>query len=846
MAETTQTTQTQNLTWKLNPQDHKKSIFDKVKCREHPNVLMINGFIKNEMGISTIQPDWEYKTELEHMIKYKHSIKNDIAFVQHKLPQHKWGRVNAVKSLTLGLMVRGTRHSLAQQNYIDIDMCNCQVQLLNQMSKIESSENDSEYEYLNKYCENYKNCRNDVVEYYNCDKDAAKQLFLQLTFGGSFKEWVKEFDIQTNDNKPMPFLNGFEKDMIKIKNQVYAYNRDTIAKDLKRSNPQKYKDENKLKRSVLAVWGQTLERYCQELAISYLVEDKKFKLEDIIPCQDGFMILKEVFYDTLINDIQTHIAKQTRIHMSWAIKAFDESYEIPEYDGYKSFTDWSNCFSTKELAQIFLKEFNHLVCCERCQGTMINVFTYNELQKRWYNDNEHYQLQKIISENLYENVKKLFAYEKKIFTPKEREILEKRLREQTSNTNSIQSIIKHIIPDLIDKGALFDANPILLGFKNGVLNLSRLHTTDHFRDYEYDDYITTSTNYDYIPYDPYNSEMETQKNKMKQIINDFMPNEKVQHMLLQILASALDGNLYEYFYCLNGKGGNGKGLIGKFMKACLGDYFCCPSNDIIKDQKANKNGASPDLMNLRKKRYINFTEIDGDLINTAVRKLTGGDPVSARALYGSITEFVISATFAGEFNTPPQLKGKVEESDYRRYIHIGFEICYTNDPKKIGQTINNIQYKKAIPYYKSNEYIEQMKLSFLYILLDTYKASCINNEEYKPFEFDIPTCIRQSSNKFLDNQNYFKFIFEILFEKVDDDNKKNFKESKTKLKLKDMYELIKTSEDWKEKTTAKERTNQYGRDGFYEYCFKHHECDTFKKTHYMKGVKTVEGQEDDE
>ena len=75
----------------------------------------------------------------------------------------------------------------------------------------------------------------------------------------------------------------------------------TIIDDVLKENPtkyQKYKTEKSIlkakKRTCLSLFYQTIERHIQEGMTLFLVQEKKFILEDIIPCQDGFMILKKI------------------------------------------------------------------------------------------------------------------------------------------------------------------------------------------------------------------------------------------------------------------------------------------------------------------------------------------------------------------------------------------------------------------------------------------------------------------------------------------------------------------------------------------------------------------------
>ena len=57
---------------------------------------------------------------------------------------------------------------------------------------------DIECPELTKYVMNRKQVLNDVMNYYNVKRDQAKQLFIILLYGGSFRSWNNEHKIKNN------------------------------------------------------------------------------------------------------------------------------------------------------------------------------------------------------------------------------------------------------------------------------------------------------------------------------------------------------------------------------------------------------------------------------------------------------------------------------------------------------------------------------------------------------------------------------------------------------------------------------------------------------------------------
>jgi len=289
------------------------------------------------------------------------------------------------------------------------------------------------------------------------------------------------------------------------------------------------------------------------------------------------------------------------------------------------------------------------------------------------------------------------------------------LRNKTSDGQSIRNIITHALCDAlpVPEGG-FDDKPYLLGFENGVMELP----TQRFRPYHFDDFMTLTTGYDYEEPNFDDAATAEMRETIIRIMSEIQEDQDRRVLLTQIMASALDGVNYQYLFMLNGSGGNGKGLLSRLMRKVLGKDLCyCPNGSILKDV-CRANGCSPDIADLYKKRYVLFTEMAGVIQLNAVKRLTGGDSFTGRQPYGRNFQFALSATLAGEFNPPgPEFDSKPQDAEYRRFMDIHFKNNWTENPDKIGKTIDGITYRKANPYYASDEFVEKAKHVFLNMLL---------------------------------------------------------------------------------------------------------------------------------
>jgi phage/plasmid-associated DNA primase len=416
----------------------------------------------------------------------------------------------------------------------------------------------------------------------------------------------------------------------------------------------------------------------------------------------------------------------------------------------------------------------------------------------------------------------------------------KTLRTQTSKSSAYTDIIKHILTKARQTEEDFNGNPYLLGFNNGVYDL----LADEFRDYTFNDYITITTKYDYKPPDYNIKENQELKEELATLIETIHPDPDYRLLYLQTLASGLDGRAYQKLFLFNGQGGNGKGLTGSLMDITLGEYYHQPSNGILKDvEKANT--PSPDMINLKHKRYINFKEVAGSIRVAVLRNLTGGGKFCGRFLNQNPEHFFMSGTFVMEFNNAPELDGKPQRADYRRLLDVFFPVNFTDDPDKIDKEIGGLKYKKANTRYETQEFLNAMRDIFLDMLLGVYRT--YKDKEGKTgIIFTIPESIRKKTDEFIANQNLFVKIFNTNWLKVDilPDNPED--ERKKTIPLVDMWENISNSNEYKCLSYRDKR--QYNRNEFYKWAEENFlVIKPAKSGKMVKGIaRNMNGEEDEE
>jgi len=210
-----------------------------------------------------------------------------------------FGRIYPKNYMSLSIFHRPTRHALSKK-YIDFDMVNCNYSIiLHLMRTFNFQHSNIEY-----YCKNRKEVLADVMHVCKCSKDEAKQKFLKASMGG--------------------YEMGYDL-LLSIQGEL-----DPFFREVRKQNPHLPKGDKK--NTDLSFYFTSIERYLQETCVKIIHEEYKILLHDIIPCQDGFMILQEYYQKDMISRMNNEFG------IEWILKPFDEACELlPTSIPYKPF-----------------------------------------------------------------------------------------------------------------------------------------------------------------------------------------------------------------------------------------------------------------------------------------------------------------------------------------------------------------------------------------------------------------------------------------------------------------------------------------------------------------------------
>jgi len=351
----------------------------------------------------------------------------------------------------------------------------------------------------------------------------------------------------------------------------------------------------------------------------------------------------------------------------------------------------------------------------------------------------------------------------------------------------------------------FDSKYYLFGFDNLVYDLNE----DKFREYNYDDYISITTGYEWV--EPIKEDIKF----IQDMLNKIFPNKEEQKVYLTICSTGLEGRCLERFIIANGNGRNGKGVLNDLLLICFGKYGLIGNNAILFE--TNKTGSNPEKNNIDKKRFVIFREPPekSKFENSVIKELTGGGTFSARGHFESTTEKKLYGTIIVECNKKPNFAEEPTQADLLRLIDIKFDSTFVEDNKYVDKTKNIF---KGDKFFKTEDFKNKYKYAMLSILFKNYK-------EYKEKEYKLilPKEIKIRTEMYLKSSCNILSWFNEFYEKIDDAN--------NIIKIKDIFNNFKSCEYYN--LLSKNDKRKYNYNYFNEYFANN----IFLKSNYKESCK---------
>jgi putative DNA primase/helicase len=187
----------------------------------------------------------------------------------------------------------------------------------------------------------------------------------------------------------------------------------------------------------------------------------------------------------------------------------------------------------------------------------------------------------------------------------------------------------------------------LISVDNGTLDLR----TGELRPHRRDDLITRAIAH---PYDP-----GADCPRWISFLNEIMPDEEVQRYIWKAAGYTLTGLVGEkVFMFLHGSGDNGKSVFVETLMAIFGDYARQTDSETLM-AKQQGGGINNDVARLKEARFVAGSETEeGKRLNESlIKRLTGGDTITARYLYQESFEFTPQFKIWISGNHKPVIRG---------------------------------------------------------------------------------------------------------------------------------------------------------------------------------------------
>ena len=225
-----------------------------------------------------------------------------------------------------------------------------------------------------------------------------------------------------------------------------------------------------------------------------------------------------------------------------------------------------------------------------------------------------------------------------------------------------------------------DEKPHLICFKNGVYDLK----AKEFRDGRYEDFISLSTNIDYVP-------IEKCDPKHIEEINEYFAKvfmrADTRSFVFDLMALMIDTSIkLERLFLFNGSGSNSKSKLLELLGLILGDYYTAVPVALLTQKRASSNAASSEIVRLRGRRLAVMSEpnIDDEINLGLMKELTGNDRIQARGLYQEPIEFTPQCRWCLLSNELPRING-TDGGTWRRIKNIEFKSKFVDNPTKANE-----------------------------------------------------------------------------------------------------------------------------------------------------------------
>ena len=411
-----------------------------------------------------------------------------------------------------------------------------------------------------------------------------------------------------------------------------------------------------------------------------------------------------------------------------------------------------------DLAMVVFQVFKEQFVC----ASVGKNIWYEFLNHRWVECDEGNTLRLLISRDIYRlyyrKLQLLMDELRRYETGSEQFVHIKKLTEKITainvklKTTTYKNNIMREVKTLFYDKKFYDnlnANPYLLCFKNGVMDFKQ----KCFRDGQPDDNISKCTNLEYVQLDATGAHKKDVA-EITEFMGQLFPIENVKRYMWEHLASVLIGvNRDQTFNVYIGGGSNGKSKLVELMAMCLGDYKVSLPIALITQKRIGIGSTSSEIAQLVGVRYAVMqepTKSDNTLNDGVLKEITGGDPITARALYKDSITFVPQCKLAVCTNVMFNLETN-DDGTKRRIKKIDFVSKFCERP---------VQGDKDCPYqFMINKYLDENLKRWSSVFMSMLVDKALQTGGV------VHTCkeVEDSSNAYFESEDH---ISEFISEKI--------------------------------------------------------------------------------
>lgn len=338
---------------------------ERVNKRFVANVLMSN--IINELAVHYTSADL-YDSLKAQIAAYYNKIGDDTVSVEYNQCAYGYGRVYPQYSLSMCSIRRELRHAFVAESgedtYVDVDLKAAHHVILLQLvdyfkvkydswcpSGYSQEQKQAWPSNLRRYVNDREHWLGQVMEAYQVDRDAAKNLFIIILYNGGWSTWADKHGVTLPmADELVEFQREFRavcKFMLETVNKAWYekmkkdHPKDNKSKELGKGRSKKrkmegneeqeadddVKHENNLGR-FMSIYLQEWERRCLEAMYDYSVTNGLIKDSNCVLCFDGLMLEKKWFRKSDLKKMEEAVLQKTGLHVILETKSFNEGQEV--------------------------------------------------------------------------------------------------------------------------------------------------------------------------------------------------------------------------------------------------------------------------------------------------------------------------------------------------------------------------------------------------------------------------------------------------------------------------------------------------------------------------------------